>query len=141
MEERIQRRYYEKLTEFVADMTKIFDNCRYYNPSDSPFYQCAEVLESFFVQKLKGFKASRWADAASVLDWFSSSHSTVLRPVKSVVNLNLKIKNALKYTHIHTQTRQVRLALWYTAKDKRTDSVMRNCWFCDLLRISHFKKF
>ncbi|KAF6092495.1 bromodomain PHD finger transcription factor [Phyllostomus discolor] len=59
MEERIQRRYYEKLTEFVADMTKIFDNCRYYNPSDSPFYQCAEVLESFFVQKLKGFKASR----------------------------------------------------------------------------------
>ncbi|XP_070338196.1 nucleosome-remodeling factor subunit BPTF isoform X12 [Equus asinus] len=60
MEERVQRRYYEKLTEFVADMTKIFDNCRYYNPSDSPFYQCAEVLESFFVQKLKGFKASRW---------------------------------------------------------------------------------
>ncbi|XP_027943218.1 nucleosome-remodeling factor subunit BPTF isoform X4 [Eumetopias jubatus] len=60
MEERVQRRYYEKLTEFVADMTKIFDNCRYYNPSDSPFYQCAEVLESFFVQKLKGFKASRF---------------------------------------------------------------------------------
>ncbi|XP_062936381.1 nucleosome-remodeling factor subunit BPTF isoform X3 [Cynocephalus volans] len=59
MEERVQRRHYEKLTEFVADMTKIFDNCRYYNPSDSPFYQCAEVLESFFVQKLKGFKASR----------------------------------------------------------------------------------
>ncbi|XP_059196627.1 nucleosome-remodeling factor subunit BPTF-like [Centropristis striata] len=59
MEERIQKRKYIKLTEFVADMTKIFDNCRYYNPSDSPFYQCAEVLETFFVQKLKGFKASR----------------------------------------------------------------------------------
>ncbi|XP_077575012.1 nucleosome-remodeling factor subunit BPTF-like isoform X2 [Stigmatopora nigra] len=59
MEERLQKRKYVKLTEFVADMTKIFDNCRYYNPSDSPFYQCAEVLESFFVQKLKGFKASR----------------------------------------------------------------------------------
>ncbi|RXM36785.1 Nucleosome-remodeling factor subunit BPTF [Acipenser ruthenus] len=59
MEEKIQKRYYNKLTEFVADMTKIFDNCRYYNPSDSPFYQCAEVLESFFVQKLKSFKASR----------------------------------------------------------------------------------
>ncbi|XP_074486723.1 nucleosome-remodeling factor subunit BPTF-like isoform X2 [Sebastes fasciatus] len=59
MEERIQKREYIKLTEFVADMTKIFDNCRYYNPSDSPFYQCAEVLETFFVQKLKGFKASR----------------------------------------------------------------------------------
>ncbi|KAK3520498.1 hypothetical protein QTP70_024113 [Hemibagrus guttatus] len=59
MEQRIQKRFYSKLTEFVADMTKIFDNCRYYNPSDSPFYQCAEFLESFFVQKLKAFKASR----------------------------------------------------------------------------------
>uniref|UniRef100_A0A8C6NKZ6 Bromodomain PHD finger transcription factor n=2 Tax=Nothobranchius TaxID=28779 RepID=A0A8C6NKZ6_NOTFU len=59
MEERLHKREYVKLTEFVADMTKIFDNCRYYNPSDSPFYQCAEVLENFFVQKLKGFKASR----------------------------------------------------------------------------------
>lgn len=59
IEERLQKREYVKLTEFVADMTKIFDNCRYYNPSDSPFYQCAEVLETFFVQKLKGFKASR----------------------------------------------------------------------------------
>uniref|UniRef100_A0A8C8DZN9 Bromodomain PHD finger transcription factor n=1 Tax=Oryzias sinensis TaxID=183150 RepID=A0A8C8DZN9_9TELE len=56
MEERLLKRAYVKLTEFVADMTKIFDNCRYYNPSDSPFYQCAEVLENFFVQKLKSFK-------------------------------------------------------------------------------------
>lgn len=59
MEERLQKRHYIRLTEFVADMTKVFDNCRYYNPSDSPFYQSAEVLENFFVQKLKGFKASR----------------------------------------------------------------------------------
>uniref|UniRef100_A0A7N8WXJ7 Bromodomain PHD finger transcription factor n=1 Tax=Mastacembelus armatus TaxID=205130 RepID=A0A7N8WXJ7_9TELE len=66
MEERLQKRGYVKLTEFVADMTKIFDNCRYYNPSDSPFYQCAEVLENFFVQKLKGFKASRNAKGQQV---------------------------------------------------------------------------
>ncbi|XP_046701308.1 nucleosome-remodeling factor subunit BPTF-like isoform X2 [Silurus meridionalis] len=59
MEERLLKRHYSKLTEYVADMTRIFDNCRYYNPSDSPFYQCAEVLETFFVQKLKAFKASR----------------------------------------------------------------------------------
>ncbi|XP_038633374.1 nucleosome-remodeling factor subunit BPTF isoform X6 [Scyliorhinus canicula] len=59
MEERIHHRFYKKLTDFVGDMTKIFDNCRYYNPSDSPFYQCAEILESFFVQKLKTFKANR----------------------------------------------------------------------------------
>ncbi|XP_077110815.1 nucleosome-remodeling factor subunit BPTF isoform X2 [Ranitomeya variabilis] len=59
MEDRIRSRYYKKLTEFVADMTKIFDNCRYYNPSESTFCQSAEVLESYFVQKLKAFKASR----------------------------------------------------------------------------------
>lgn len=60
METRLQKRHYHKLTEFVADVTKIFDNCRYYNPNDTPFFQCAEMLEAFFVQKLKGFKASRW---------------------------------------------------------------------------------
>nr|XP_033945867.1 nucleosome-remodeling factor subunit BPTF-like isoform X1 [Pseudochaenichthys georgianus] len=59
METRLQKRHYQKLTEIVADVTKIFDNCRYYNPNDTPFFQCAEVLEAFFVQKLKGFKASR----------------------------------------------------------------------------------
>ncbi|XP_036426023.1 nucleosome-remodeling factor subunit BPTF-like isoform X2 [Colossoma macropomum] len=59
MEERLLKRYYSKLTDYVADMTRIFDNCRYYNPSDSPFYQCAEVLETFFVQKLKAFKSCR----------------------------------------------------------------------------------
>uniref|UniRef100_A0A8B9JYE1 Bromodomain PHD finger transcription factor n=1 Tax=Astyanax mexicanus TaxID=7994 RepID=A0A8B9JYE1_ASTMX len=59
MEERLLKHHYSKLTEYVADMTKIFDNCRYYNPSDSSFYQCAEVLETFFVQKLKAFKMGR----------------------------------------------------------------------------------
>lgn len=59
MEERIRTRYYKKLTEFVADMTKIFDNCRYYNSSESLFCKSADALEKFFVQKLKAFKASR----------------------------------------------------------------------------------
>ncbi|XP_077589921.1 nucleosome-remodeling factor subunit BPTF [Stigmatopora nigra] len=63
MESRLQKRHYRKLTEFVADVTKIFDNCRYYNPNDTPFFQCAEVLEGFFVQKLKCFKAGRLSDS------------------------------------------------------------------------------
>lgn len=56
VEERLSKKHYTRLTDFIKDMTKIFDNCRYYNPSDSPFYQCAEVLETFFVQKLKTLK-------------------------------------------------------------------------------------
>ncbi|XP_028828585.1 nucleosome-remodeling factor subunit BPTF-like isoform X2 [Denticeps clupeoides] len=60
LEDRLQKHYYIKLTEFVADVTKMFDSCRYYNPSDSSFYQCAEVLETFFVHKLKAFKDDSW---------------------------------------------------------------------------------
>ncbi|KAH6942435.1 hypothetical protein HPB50_005498 [Hyalomma asiaticum] len=58
IERRLQSRHYQKLSEFIGDMTKIFDNCRYYNPRNSPFYQCAEVLEAFFVHKIKVFRES-----------------------------------------------------------------------------------
>ncbi|XP_072023147.1 nucleosome-remodeling factor subunit NURF301-like, partial [Amphiura filiformis] len=53
VEAKVKKKDYNKLHEFMADVSKIFDNCRYYNPSDSPFYQCADVLEKFFVQKVK----------------------------------------------------------------------------------------
>ncbi|XP_060074835.1 nucleosome-remodeling factor subunit NURF301-like [Ylistrum balloti] len=56
VERRLQKKKYSKLKDFVKDVTKIFDNCRLYNPTDTPFYQCAEVLETFFVQKLKSVK-------------------------------------------------------------------------------------
>jgi len=56
VELRLNQKLYEKLSDFIGDMTKIFDNCRYYNPRDSPFYQCAEVLEAYFVQKIKAFR-------------------------------------------------------------------------------------
>jgi Transcription factor involved in chromatin remodeling, contains bromodomain len=53
IELRITERSYKKLSEFIGDMTKIFDNCRYYNPRESPFFKCAESLEAYFVQKIK----------------------------------------------------------------------------------------
>jgi len=49
---RVDEKIYSKLRDFIGDITKIFDNCRYYNPADSPFYKCAEGLESFFAQKV-----------------------------------------------------------------------------------------
>lgn len=58
VEQKLNNRLYHKLADFIGDMTKIFDNCRYYNPRNSSFYQCAEVLESFFVQKIKCFRQS-----------------------------------------------------------------------------------
>lgn len=58
IEAKINAKNYGKLSEFIADMTKIFDNCRFYNPKESPFYRCAESLEGFFVQKIKIFRES-----------------------------------------------------------------------------------
>ena len=56
VEQKLSTNDYVKLGDFIKDITKVFDNCRYYNPSDSPFYQCAEVVETLFVQKLKALK-------------------------------------------------------------------------------------
>ena len=53
IEDRIHDDHYNFLVEFVQDVTKVFDNCRYYNGTDSPFYHCAEVLETMFVSRLK----------------------------------------------------------------------------------------
>ncbi|XP_078692537.1 nucleosome-remodeling factor subunit BPTF-like isoform X2 [Branchiostoma floridae x Branchiostoma belcheri] len=57
VETRLRQKYYKTLNQYVADISKIFDNCRYYNPSDSAFCKCAEVLEGFFLQKLKTVKS------------------------------------------------------------------------------------
>lgn len=56
VENKVNSKTYNTLSEFIGDMTKIFDNCRYYNPKESQFYRCAESLESFFVQKIKFFR-------------------------------------------------------------------------------------
>lgn len=56
IDRKINDRIYTTLSEFISDMTKIFDNCRYYNPKESPFYRCAESLEGYFVQKIKFFR-------------------------------------------------------------------------------------
>uniref|UniRef100_A0A182N826 Bromodomain-containing protein n=1 Tax=Anopheles dirus TaxID=7168 RepID=A0A182N826_9DIPT len=56
IEGKIDNKVYQTLSEFIGDMTKVFDNCRYYNPKESPFFRCAESLESHFVQKIKHFR-------------------------------------------------------------------------------------
>ncbi|XP_017781455.1 PREDICTED: nucleosome-remodeling factor subunit NURF301 isoform X2 [Nicrophorus vespilloides] len=53
IENKINDRSYHTLSEFIGDMTKIFDNCRYYNPKESQFFKCAESLEAYFVNKIK----------------------------------------------------------------------------------------
>jgi len=54
---KVEFRQYKSVNDFVKDVTKMFDNCRYYNAPNTPFYRCAEVLEIYFVEKLKSLKA------------------------------------------------------------------------------------
>ena len=56
VQRRVDARQYAHLEDFVKDVMKIFDNCRYYNPPSSSFYRCAEGLESCFVEKLRALK-------------------------------------------------------------------------------------
>ena len=51
IKERLDKRLYKTVGEFVKDMFLMFNNCRIYNPPSSPFFQCAEVLEIFFDKK------------------------------------------------------------------------------------------
>ncbi|XP_072944153.1 nucleosome-remodeling factor subunit NURF301 [Epargyreus clarus] len=56
VERKVNEQTYSTLSEFIGDMTKIFDNCRYFNPKDSEFYRCADGLEAYFAQKIKYFR-------------------------------------------------------------------------------------
>ncbi|CAG9783721.1 unnamed protein product [Diatraea saccharalis] len=56
VERKVNEKTYSTLSEFIGDMTKIFDNCRYFNPKDSEFYRCADGLEAYFAQKIKFFR-------------------------------------------------------------------------------------
>ncbi|XP_050452981.1 histone acetyltransferase KAT2A-like [Cataglyphis hispanica] len=53
MEERLKARYYVTRRLFIADMTRIFTNCRLYNSLDTDYYRCANALEKYFQTRMK----------------------------------------------------------------------------------------
>ncbi|KAK9396394.1 histone acetyltransferase KAT2B [Crotalus adamanteus] len=53
MSERLKNRYYVCKKLFMADMQRVFTNCREYNPPESEYYKCANILEKFFYTKIK----------------------------------------------------------------------------------------
>ncbi|XP_024296735.1 histone acetyltransferase KAT2B isoform X1 [Oncorhynchus tshawytscha] len=53
MSERLKSRYYTTRKLFMADMQRIFTNCREYNPPESQYYKCANLLEKVFYTKIK----------------------------------------------------------------------------------------
>ncbi|XP_072037931.1 histone acetyltransferase KAT2A-like isoform X2 [Amphiura filiformis] len=53
MTERNKNKYYCTKKLFVADMQRIFSNCRAYNGADTEYVRCANSLERFFFNKIK----------------------------------------------------------------------------------------
>ncbi|CAH2087898.1 unnamed protein product [Euphydryas editha] len=53
MGERLKARYYSSRRLFIADMARIFSNCRLYNSPDTDYYRCANTLEKYFQAKMK----------------------------------------------------------------------------------------
>lgn len=53
MTERLKNKYYVTRRLFIADMTRIFTNCKHYNQAETEYYQCAVNLEKFFQTKMK----------------------------------------------------------------------------------------
>ena len=53
MSDRLKNRYYVHKRIFIADMTRVYTNCRSYNDPDTEYYKCANTLEKFFQAKMK----------------------------------------------------------------------------------------
>uniref|UniRef100_A0A8C5PMR3 histone acetyltransferase n=1 Tax=Leptobrachium leishanense TaxID=445787 RepID=A0A8C5PMR3_9ANUR len=53
MSERVKNRYYVTKKLFMADLQRIFTNCREYNPPESEYFKCANIMEKFFYTKIK----------------------------------------------------------------------------------------
>lgn len=52
MTERLEARYYVCRRLFIADMKRIFTNCKTYNSPNTVFCQNAEILEQYFRTKM-----------------------------------------------------------------------------------------
>ncbi|XP_049281987.1 histone acetyltransferase KAT2A-like [Anopheles funestus] len=53
MTERLKNKYYVTRRLFMADMARIFTNCRLYNSPETEYYRCANTLERYFQTKMK----------------------------------------------------------------------------------------
>ncbi|XP_018300962.1 histone acetyltransferase KAT2A [Mycetomoellerius zeteki] len=53
MEDRLKSKYYVTRRLFIADMTRIFRNCRLYNSLETDYYRCANALEKYFQTRMK----------------------------------------------------------------------------------------
>lgn len=94
IEHKITAQDYVKLSEFIGDMTKIFDNCRFYNSKESSFYRCAESLEGYFVQRIKHLRetlaAQKPTELASAVVGTKATVQTSSAETKAALDVNME---------------------------------------------------
>jgi len=56
IERKVNFGQYRSLAEFIGDITRILENCRYFNPQGTGVAKSAENLEQFLVQKIGGLR-------------------------------------------------------------------------------------
>ena len=52
VERKVNNGQYTKLCEFIGDVMRIFENCRFFNQPNTSIMKSAQSLETFFSQKL-----------------------------------------------------------------------------------------
>ena len=79
MTERLKSGYYSCVRLFIADMRRIFTNCKMYNEKNTDYYRCAIALEKFFVGKMRD--ASIWMELTwNYISLFSYCLHLLLNP-------------------------------------------------------------
>ncbi|CAG9767684.1 unnamed protein product [Ceutorhynchus assimilis] len=53
MTERLKAKYYVSRRLFIADMMRIFTNCKIYNSPETRYYECAVTLQQYFQTRMK----------------------------------------------------------------------------------------
>ncbi|XP_059487013.1 histone acetyltransferase KAT2A [Neocloeon triangulifer] len=53
IENRLKTSYYVNKRLFIADMNRIFTNCRLYNSPETEYFKCANLLEKFFQSRMR----------------------------------------------------------------------------------------
>lgn len=51
--ERLKAGYYTSRRLFIADMQRIFNNCRIYNSPETEYFMCAKTLDRYFQAKMR----------------------------------------------------------------------------------------
>lgn len=66
VERKVNNGQYTKLCEFIGDVMRIFENCRFFNQPNTSIMKSAQSLEAFFSQKLSQLRekvAASWTNS------------------------------------------------------------------------------